>query len=186
MLKGGIRLYGFFTEEFTRATTDIDLLGEEINNEVENMKAVLEEIFKQECDDPITFKLDALKVSNITEFKECHGLYVSILVFLDRTRISVSIDIGVGDIIYSDRVEMNYPTRWMMIRQKCMPILLNQRLRRSLKQLETGARYMASCRSCMKTGFPNEMINSRHGRISPPAVDMSTWIRYKVSNLSDG
>ncbi|MBQ9031135.1 MAG: nucleotidyl transferase AbiEii/AbiGii toxin family protein [Parasporobacterium sp.] len=109
-LKGGILLYGLFTEDFTRATTDIDLLGAKISNEAENMKTVFEDIFSQECDDPIVFKLDTLKVSNITEFKEYHGLNVSILAFLDRTRIPVSIDIGFGDIIYPDRVEMEYPT----------------------------------------------------------------------------
>ena len=109
-LKGGILLYGLFTEDFTRATTDIDLLGAKISNEAENMKAVFKTIFSQVCDDPITFKLDTLKVSNITEFKEYHGLNVSILAFLDRTRIPVSIDIGFGDIIYPKRVEMDYPS----------------------------------------------------------------------------
>ena len=71
---------------------------------------VFEEIFSQECDDPIVFSLDTLKVSNITEFKEYHGLNVSILAYLDRTRIPVSIDIGFGDIIYPACVEMDYPT----------------------------------------------------------------------------
>ena len=42
--------------------------------------------------------------------------------------------------------------------------------------------FTASCRSCTKTGFPNDTINSRNGRISPSAVDMSTCIRYKISN----
>ena len=110
MLKGGILLNGLFTEDFTRATTDIDLLGTKISNEAENMKTVFEEIFSQECDDPIVFRLDTLKVSNITEFKEYHGLNIYILALLDRTRIPVSIDIGFGDIIYPDRVEMDYPT----------------------------------------------------------------------------
>ena len=109
-LKGGILLYGLFTEDFTRATTDIDLLGVKMSNEAENMKMVFKEIFSQECDDPIDFRLDTLKVSNISEFRDYHGLNVSILAFLDRTRIPVSIDIGFGDIIYPDRVEMDYPT----------------------------------------------------------------------------
>lgn len=109
-LKGGILLYGLYTEDFTRATTDIDLLGARISNEADNMKAVFTEVFSIECDDPIAFKLDSLQVSNITEFKEYHGLNVSILAFLDRTRIPVSIDIGFGDIIYPERVEMDYPT----------------------------------------------------------------------------
>lgn len=109
-LKGGILLYGLYTEDFTRATTDIDLLGAKISNEADNMKAVFAEVFNIECDDPIDFKLDSLEVSYITEFKEYHGLNVSILAFLDRTRIPVSIDIGFGDIIYPERVEMDYPS----------------------------------------------------------------------------
>ena len=109
-LKGGILLYGLYTEDFTRATTDIDLLGAKISNEADNMKQVFADIFTMEYDDPITFKIDSLAVSNITEFKEYHGLNVSILAFLDRTRIPVSIDIGFGDIIYPERVEMEYPT----------------------------------------------------------------------------
>ena len=36
-LKGGILLYSLFKEDFTRATTDIDLLGSKISNEAENM-----------------------------------------------------------------------------------------------------------------------------------------------------
>lgn len=109
-LKGGILLYGLYTEEFTRATTDIDLLGAKISNEADNMKAVFAEVFKINCDDPIDFKQDSLEVSYITEFKEYHGLNVSILAFLDRTRIPVSIDIGFGDIIYPEKVEMDYPS----------------------------------------------------------------------------
>lgn len=108
-LKGGILLYGLFTEDFTRATTDIDLLGARISNEADDMHAVFAEIFSQECDDPIVFRLDTLKVSNITEFKEYHGLNVSILALLDRTRIPVNIDIGFGDIIYPSRTQMDYP-----------------------------------------------------------------------------
>lgn len=109
-LKGGILLYGLFTDDFTRATTDIDLLGVRISNEAENIRLVFTDVFSQKCDDPIIFKLDTLKVSNITEFKEYHGLNVSIIAFLDRTRISVNIDIGFGDIIYPNRLEMEYPT----------------------------------------------------------------------------
>ena len=74
------------------------------------MKEVFADIFSQDCDDPIVFKMESLKVRNITEFKEYHGLNVSILAFLDRTRIPVSIDIGFGDVIIPNKVKMNYPT----------------------------------------------------------------------------
>jgi len=109
-LKGGILLYGIFTEDFARATTDIDLLGMNIDNEAENMKKVFEKILSIKADDPIVFDFDTLEVSNITEFKKYHGINVSIMAFLDRTRIPVHIDIGFGDSIYPERTRMEYPS----------------------------------------------------------------------------
>ena len=41
--------------------------------------------------------------------KEYHGVSVSIIAYLDRTKVPVSIDIGFGDIIYPDRVKMDFP-----------------------------------------------------------------------------
>ncbi len=48
--------------------------------------------------------MNTLEVNRITEFKEYHGINVSIMAYLDRTRVPVSIDIGFDDIIYPDRV----------------------------------------------------------------------------------
>lgn len=53
--------------------------------------------------------MDSLDVINITEFKEYHGVKVSITAYLDRTKVPVSIDIGFGDIVYPERIKMNFP-----------------------------------------------------------------------------
>ena len=108
-LKGGIFLYALFDGNFVRATTDIDLLAERISNRVEDMYAVFSEIFSIETDDPLRFDLNTLQVIPITEFKDYHGVNVSIFAFLDRTRINISIDIGFDDVVYPDRVEMDFP-----------------------------------------------------------------------------
>lgn len=47
--------------------------------------------------------VSTLEVINITEFKEYHGVNVSIMGYLDRTRVPVSIDIGFGDVIRQGR-----------------------------------------------------------------------------------
>ena len=109
-LKGGILLYGLYTEDFTRATTDIDLLGGNITNDKDTLKTVFKEILSIVTDDPIRFDLDAIEVINITEFKKYHGVKVTTTAYLDRTRIPVGIDIGFGDVIYPERVKMEYPT----------------------------------------------------------------------------
>ena len=108
-LKGGIFLYALFEGEFARATRDIDLLAGNMPNNVGNMKKVFESIFSVECDDALRYDLDTLEGKDITEFKEYHGVNVSIMAYLDKTRIPVSIDIGFGDVVYPDRVKMEFP-----------------------------------------------------------------------------
>ena len=108
-LKGGIFLYALFDGEFARVTRDIDFLAKDMSNNVEDMKKVFEAIFSIECDDALRFDLGTLDVKDITEFKEYHGVSVLIIAYLDRTKVPVSIDIGFGDIIYPDRVKMDFP-----------------------------------------------------------------------------
>lgn len=55
------------------------------------------------------FDLDTLDVTNITEFKEYHGVNVSITGYLDRTKVLVSIDIGFGDVVYPEQMKMEFP-----------------------------------------------------------------------------
>ena len=108
-LKGGIFLYALFDGEYARATMDIDLLAQRISNDAEEMKKVFCKVFSIECDDALRFDLNTLEVINITEFKEYHGVNVSIMGYLDRTRVPVSIDIGFGDVIYPERIKMEFP-----------------------------------------------------------------------------
>ena len=108
-LKGGIFLYALFNGDYTRATTDIDLLAQCISNDIEEMKNVFKEIFSIKCDDALRFDLNTLDVIYITEFKEYHGVKVSILGYLDKTKVPVSIDIGFGDIVYPERMKMDFP-----------------------------------------------------------------------------
>lgn len=108
-LKGGIFLYALFDGEYARATMDIDLLAQSIPNDADEMKKVFSDIFSIECNDALRFDLNTLEVINITEFKEYHGVNVSIMGYLDKTKVPVSIDIGFGDVIYPDRMKMEFP-----------------------------------------------------------------------------
>ena len=108
-LKGGIFLYALFNGDYTRATTDIDLLAQCISNDVEEMKQVFKDIFSINCDDALRFDLDTLDVIYITEFKAYHGVKVSILGYLDKTKVPISIDIGFGDVVYPERMKMDFP-----------------------------------------------------------------------------
>lgn len=109
-LKGGIFLYALFDGEYARATADIDLLAQYIPNDAEKMKAVFADIFSIDCDDALQYDLGTLDVQNITEFKEYHEVKVTVMAYLDRTKIPVSIEIGFGDVIYPERIQINFPT----------------------------------------------------------------------------
>ena len=108
-LKGGIFLYALFEGEFARVTRDIDLLARNMPNNAEDMRSVFENIFSIECDDALWYNIDTLVVKNITEFKKYHGVNVSIIAYLDNTRVPVSIDVGFGDVVYPNRVKMEFP-----------------------------------------------------------------------------
>ncbi len=109
VLKGGIFLYALYQGDYPRSTTDIDLLAQRISNAEADMKAAFTEILSLEVNDPLRYDLNTLNVTPITEFKEYHGVNVSVTAYLDRTKIPVSIDIGFNDLIYPEKTEMEFP-----------------------------------------------------------------------------
>lgn len=109
ILKGGIFLYALYDGSYARATTDIDFLAQKISNDAEEIREVFAEIFSTEADDPLRFEMGTLSVKSIAEMKKYHGVNVSIIAYLDRTSINVSIDIGFGDVIFPEKVEMDFP-----------------------------------------------------------------------------
>ena len=102
-------MYALFGGEFSRATRDIDLLAMNLPNTIEDIKTVFEKIFSIDCDDALQYDLCTLEVKNITEFKEYHGVNVSVIAYLDKTKVPISIDIGFGDVVYPSRVKMEFP-----------------------------------------------------------------------------
>lgn len=50
-----------------------------------------------------------MRLKSITEFKDYHGVNVTIDAYLDRTKIQVSVDVGFGDVIYPNRIMMDFP-----------------------------------------------------------------------------
>ena len=109
VLKGGVLLYALFNGNYARTTADVDLLAEKISNDVDEMYKIFQDILSVKTNDPIIYDLNTLKVAVIAEQKKYHGLNVSVLAFLDSTQINLSVDIGFGDVIYPNKVKMDYP-----------------------------------------------------------------------------
>jgi hypothetical protein len=109
-LKGGIFLYALYDKNFARSTADVDLLAHHISNDFESMRSIFGEILAYEADDGLDFDATTLEFQMISQVKAYHGVRVTVMAYLDRTRIPISLDIGFGDVVYPEREQMVFPT----------------------------------------------------------------------------
>ena len=108
-LKGGALMYAF--ERFAaRPTLDIDFLGKNISNDGESIIAAFREICSVPYeDDGVTFDIEHITAQNITEFKDYHGIRISIPVKMDTISQVMSMDIGFGDVVTPNPIDLDYP-----------------------------------------------------------------------------
>ena len=108
-LKGGALMYAY--EKFVaRPTLDIDFLGSNISNEGESIIAAFREICSVSYEeDGVTFDNDNITAQEITEFKDYHGVRLSIPVRMDSISQVLTMDIGFGDVVTPKPVDLNYP-----------------------------------------------------------------------------
>ena len=108
-LKGGALMYAY--EKFAaRPTLDIDFLGNNISNEGESIVAAFKEICSVPFEeDGITFDTDHIVAQNITEFKDYHGVRLSIPVRMDSITQVLTMDIGFGDVVTPKPIDLDYP-----------------------------------------------------------------------------
>jgi hypothetical protein len=60
-------------------------------------------------EDGITFDTDNITAQNITEFKDYHGIRLSIPVRMDTIAQVLTMDIGFGDVVTPSPIELDYP-----------------------------------------------------------------------------
>ncbi len=108
-LKGGALMYAY-GRFAARPTLDIDFLGTHISNDGERIAEAFREICTVECkEDGIRFASDKIVAQNITEFKDYHGIRLSIPVTMDTIAQVMTIDIGFGDVVTPHPVSLDYP-----------------------------------------------------------------------------
>ena len=108
-LKGGIFLYALYDKNYPRSTTDIDLRADRISSDEKTIKSVFKKIFSLQFDDGLEYDLETLVTKQITKQDEYQGINISITALLGNIKIPVSIDIGFGDIITPERMEIDFP-----------------------------------------------------------------------------
>ena len=108
-LKGGALMYAY--ERFAaRPTLDIDFLGNNISNEGKRIEAAFREICSFPCEeDGVVYDVEHITSKNITEFKDYHGVRLSIPVSMDTVQQVLTMDIGFGDVVTPSPVDLDYP-----------------------------------------------------------------------------
>lgn len=108
-LKGGALMYAY--ERFAaRPTLDIDFLGKNISNEASSIVAAFKEICSVPYDeDGVIYDVDHITSQDITEFKEYHGIRLSIPVKMDTIAQVLTMDIGFGDVVTPNPIDLDYP-----------------------------------------------------------------------------
>ena len=98
-------------EKFSaRPTLDIDFLGNNISNEGTSIVAAFKEICSVPYDeDGVIFDIDKITSQNITEFKDYHGIRLSIPVKMDTIAQVLTMDIGFGDVVTPSPIDLDYP-----------------------------------------------------------------------------
>ena len=108
-LKGGALMYAY--ERFAaRPTLDIDFLGNNISNEGSSIIAAFKEICSVPFEeDGVIFDVGHITAQNITEFKDYHGIRLSIPVKMDFIAQVLTMDIGFGDVVTPSPVNLDFP-----------------------------------------------------------------------------
>ena len=108
VLKGALLLTAW-KAPVTRPTMDIDLAGS-TSNELEHIRSVVTELCRLNTGwDGVEFDSKSIEVQRIKEDAEYEGVRVRFQATLAKARIAMQIDIGFGDVIVPDPVEIAYP-----------------------------------------------------------------------------
>lgn len=110
-LKGGALLYAH--ERFNaRPTLDMDFMGDRIDRDKENIKQAFRAICAIECEeDGVRFDCgeEDVTVEDITLEREYNGVCVHLTAHLGTIVQPISMDVGFGDVIIPEPVDLDYP-----------------------------------------------------------------------------
>lgn len=108
VLKGALLLQ-LWTAETYRPTRDLDLLGRGISN-VSYRKIFFEVCSQNVEDDGLKFLPDTIRVERTRDDEAYEGVRVRVEARLGDVRVSLQIDVGLGDTIVPASEELEYPT----------------------------------------------------------------------------
>jgi len=108
VLKGALML-SVWSESVSRPTMDIDLLGR-IDNSLGAVVSAVKCACRTEVeDDGMSFSAETVTATRITEEAEYEGVCVRVRASLGKSRITLQIDVGFGDVVIPAPCKVTYP-----------------------------------------------------------------------------
>ena len=107
ILKGALMLRAWKSPEI-RPTMDIDMLGI-TSNEIDSICDQITDIVAIDTNDGLLFDPATIRGEMIKEDADYEGVRVRFIGYLDNARVTMQIDVGFGDIIHPEPVEMELP-----------------------------------------------------------------------------
>ena len=109
VLKGGLLLI-CFEITYTRPTLDIDFLAQKVKNTQEELKRIFRDIVNIDYDDGIKFFSESIYSEEIKKGEDYHGVRIKINATLGKAKKILQIDIGFGDEVIPEPMQMDFPT----------------------------------------------------------------------------
>jgi hypothetical protein len=108
VLKGAFLII-HWTGEYYKPTRDMDMLAYADNSE-DTIREMLTEICMIEVDDSLRFDIGKISMEGMREDEAYQGLRVKFNAYIgDATRIPLQIDLGLGDAVTPEAVEIEFP-----------------------------------------------------------------------------
>ncbi len=109
ILKGALML-SVWSGAASRPTKDIDVLGS-IDNSLEAVTAAMKDVCETDVEaDGMAFDGDSVTATRITEDAEYQGVRVRLKAALGNARVSIQVDVGIGDVVFPPPQDVEYPT----------------------------------------------------------------------------
>jgi len=127
----GAALFMLWTEKPLRATRDVDLLGFG-EPSADRIRSVLTDVIETAVeDDGLVFDASSLEIGPIREEQEYGGIRAVLIARVAAAKIRLQIDIGFGDVITPQAVEVEYPALLEFPAPRRVPIRAKPSLPRS-------------------------------------------------------
>jgi hypothetical protein len=107
LLKGAMLFHLWFDMPH-RPTSDVDMLGYG-DHGLDTLADIFKEICAIECEDGIIFDPETVKAEEIRKDSNYEGVRVTFQGFINRVRCPIQVDIGYGDAVTPQALEVDYP-----------------------------------------------------------------------------